>query len=100
MFVAVRCVPGVDTPTWLLLFLDLLVSGIEGHRLDRPQPEHLDRSYTDLLDKGLSPTTVLRAHRMLSRSLKVQRTDPSHRGHTRRPAGATTERCGHRPGPQ
>jgi hypothetical protein len=48
-----------------------IAPGIGRHRLDRLQPEHLDRFYTDLLDRGLSPTSVLRIHRMLSRALKV-----------------------------
>ena len=41
------------------------------HRLDRLQPEHLEASYAALLAQGLSPATVLYAHRVLSRSLKV-----------------------------
>ncbi len=41
------------------------------HRLDRLQPEHIERMYVDLLAAGLSPATVLQAHRVLSRSLKV-----------------------------
>jgi len=45
--------------------------GIGLHRLDRLQPEHLEQFYSDLLDGGLSPTSVLRFHRILSRALKV-----------------------------
>jgi integrase len=45
--------------------------GIGQHRLDRLQPEHLEQFYSDLLDGGLSPTSVLRFHRILSRALKV-----------------------------
>jgi integrase len=45
--------------------------GIGHHRLDRLQPEHLERLYGKLLDKGLSPATVLRVHRVLSRALRV-----------------------------
>jgi integrase len=45
--------------------------GIGHHRLDRLQPEHLERLYAALLDKGLSPATVLRIHRVLSRALRV-----------------------------
>lgn len=41
------------------------------HRLDRVQPEHLEAAYRAMLDGGLSPATVLRAHRVLSRALKV-----------------------------
>src|SRR5579875_960029 len=40
-------------------------------RLDQLQPEHLEQTYKKLLDKGLSPATVLRVHRMLHRALKV-----------------------------
>ena len=41
------------------------------HRLDRLQPEHLERFYRQLDQEGLSPTTVLLHHRVLSRALKV-----------------------------
>jgi integrase len=45
--------------------------GIGHHRLDRLQPEHLERLYAVLADKGLSPASILRAHRVLSRALRV-----------------------------
>lgn len=45
--------------------------GIGHHRLDRLQPEHLERLYAALADKGLSPASILRAHRVLARALKV-----------------------------
>jgi integrase len=46
--------------------------GIGHHRLDRLQPEHLEQLYGSLLeDKRLSPATVLRLHRVLSRALRV-----------------------------
>jgi integrase len=45
--------------------------GIGHHRLDRLQPEHLERLYGALADKGLSPGSVLRVHRVLSRALRV-----------------------------
>jgi integrase len=35
------------------------------------QPEHLEHFYSDLLDEGLSAATVLRAHRIISRAMKV-----------------------------
>jgi integrase len=41
------------------------------HRLDRLQPEHLERFYLALEDKGLSANSALRTHRILSRALKV-----------------------------
>src|SRR3954449_6209424 len=45
--------------------------GVGHQRLDRLQPEHLERLYAVLADKGLSPASILRAHRVLSRALKV-----------------------------
>jgi integrase len=45
--------------------------GVGHQRLDRLQPEHLERLYAALADKGLSPASILRAHRVLSRALKV-----------------------------
>ncbi|MBN6058402.1 hypothetical protein JYK22_41160, partial [Nonomuraea sp. RK-328] len=41
------------------------------HRLNRLAPEHLDTAYTTMLAKGLSTSTVLKVHRILSRALKV-----------------------------
>jgi integrase len=41
------------------------------HRLDRLQPEHLERFYVELAREGLSPATVLLNHRIVSRALKV-----------------------------
>jgi integrase len=41
------------------------------HRLDRLQPEHVETAYTHMLDSGLAPATVLHAHRVLSRALKI-----------------------------
>jgi len=45
--------------------------GIGHHRLDRLQPEHLERLYAALADTGLSSASILRAHRVLSRALRV-----------------------------
>ena len=41
------------------------------HRLDRLLPEHIEKMYADLLASGLSGSSVLQAHRVLSRALKV-----------------------------
>jgi integrase len=41
------------------------------HRLDRLQPEHVEKAYAELLAGGLAPASVLQAHRVLSRALKV-----------------------------
>lgn len=48
-----------------------ITPGIGHHRLNRLQPEHLERFYLALEDKGLSSTSALRAHRIISRALKV-----------------------------
>jgi integrase len=48
-----------------------LLPGLGHHRLDRLQPEHLESLYGAVAAKGLAPATVLRAHRVLSRGLKV-----------------------------
>lgn len=48
-----------------------LVPQLGHHRLDRLQPEHLERAYAELEAQGLSAATVLLNHRILSRSLKV-----------------------------
>jgi len=50
----------------------LYLGPLLGHqRLDRLQPEHLETAYRTMLSRDLSPATVLRAHRVLSRALKV-----------------------------
>ena len=41
------------------------------HRIDRLTPEHLDTAYTLMLRPGLSPSTVLKVHRILSRALRI-----------------------------
>lgn len=41
------------------------------HRLNRLLPEHLDAAYQVMYDEGLSSSTVLKIHRILSRALKV-----------------------------
>lgn len=48
-----------------------LIPGLGDHRLDRLQPEHLERFYRACARKGLAPATVLQMHRILSRALKV-----------------------------
>jgi len=45
--------------------------GIGHHRLDRLQPEHLERLHGALADKQLSAASILRIHRVLSRALRV-----------------------------
>ncbi len=48
-----------------------MVPALGHHRLDRLQPEHVEAFYGELLDEGLSTSTVLQVHRVLSRALKV-----------------------------
>ncbi|MBI1379012.1 MAG: tyrosine-type recombinase/integrase [Frankiales bacterium] len=48
-----------------------IVPRIGHHRLDRLQPEHVERLYTDMAAAGLAPASVLQAHRLLSRALKI-----------------------------
>lgn len=48
-----------------------LVPAVGHHRLDRLQPEHVEAFYRTLEQDGLSPSTVLKLHRVLSRALKV-----------------------------
>ena len=50
----------------------LHIAPILGHiPLVALEPEHLETTYATLLERGLSPSTVLRIHRIVSRSLKV-----------------------------
>jgi len=53
------------------LVVNQLLPGIGHHRLDRLQPEHVEKLYGDLQAAALSPASVLQAHRVLSRALKV-----------------------------
>lgn len=48
-----------------------IIPALGHHRLDRLQPEHVERFYADLRSQGLSSATVLQTHRVLSRALKV-----------------------------
>jgi integrase len=42
-----------------------------GHRLDRLLSDHLDAAYAEMYEAGLSPSTVLKIHRIISRALTV-----------------------------
>ncbi|MDP9459310.1 MAG: site-specific integrase [Actinomycetota bacterium] len=53
------------------LVTNQLVPGVGHHRLDRLQPEHVEKLYADLLAGDLSPASVLQAHRVLSRAVRV-----------------------------
>jgi integrase len=48
-----------------------LIPQLGAIRIDKLKPEDLERAYKALRDAGLSPATVLRAHRVLSRAIKV-----------------------------
>lgn len=48
-----------------------LIPGLGKHRLDRLQPEHVEALYQELAAGGMAQSTVLKVHRILSRSLKI-----------------------------
>lgn len=48
-----------------------LIPGLGKHRLDRLQPEHVEALYKKLATQGMAQSTVLKVHRILSRSLKI-----------------------------
>ncbi|MFF7193060.1 tyrosine-type recombinase/integrase [Streptomyces sp. NPDC008079] len=48
-----------------------IIPGIGQHRLDKLEPEHLERMYRSLLEAGHAPSHVVKVHRILSRALKI-----------------------------
>src|SRR3712207_1703442 len=82
---------GVTVEQWMNLWIDTIASRkvrpstlvgyrtclkrinlvLGHHRLDKLQPEHLEAFYTRLETDGLSSTTALLHHRVISRALKV-----------------------------
>ncbi|MFE6001466.1 tyrosine-type recombinase/integrase [Streptomyces sp. NPDC056454] len=48
-----------------------IVPGLGQHRIDKLQPEHLERCYAEMLRAGHAPSHVLKVHRILSRALKI-----------------------------
>ncbi|TFV67228.1 UNVERIFIED_ORG: site-specific integrase [Bacillus sp. AZ43] len=62
-------------PSTLVRYRQLVTNqlgpGIGHHRLDRLQPEHVEKLYAGLQASGLSAASVVQAHRVLSRALKV-----------------------------
>ncbi|MEV4993134.1 tyrosine-type recombinase/integrase [Streptomyces niveus] len=48
-----------------------IIPGVGAHRIDKLQPEHLERMYRAMLDAGHAPSHVLKVHRILSRALKI-----------------------------
>lgn len=53
-----------DTKNWIIKYLGR-------HRLDRLQPEHLDKLYATMAKQGKAASHILKVHRILSRALKV-----------------------------
>ncbi|MEU4798653.1 tyrosine-type recombinase/integrase [Streptomyces sp. NPDC023327] len=48
-----------------------IIPGVGQHRIDKLQPEHLERMYRAMLDAGHAPSHVVKVHRILSRALKI-----------------------------
>ncbi|MCR8574623.1 tyrosine-type recombinase/integrase [Streptomyces sp. Isolate_219] len=48
-----------------------IVPGVGQHRIDKLQPEHLERMYRAMLDAGHAASHVVKVHRILSRALKI-----------------------------
>ncbi|MEV7644485.1 tyrosine-type recombinase/integrase [Streptomyces rubiginosohelvolus] len=48
-----------------------IIPGVGQHRIDKLQPEHLERCYAEMLHAGHAPSHVLKVHRILSRALKI-----------------------------
>jgi len=48
-----------------------IIPKIGKHRLDRLQPEHLDRLYAAMAAAGKAESHILKVHRVLSRALKI-----------------------------
>lgn len=48
-----------------------IIPGVGKHRIDKLQPEHLERMYRAMLDAGHAPSHVVKVHRILSRALKI-----------------------------
>jgi integrase len=48
-----------------------IVPKLGHHRVDRLRPEHIERAWVELSATGLSAASILQAHRVLSRALKV-----------------------------
>jgi integrase len=60
-----------------------LIPGVGGHRIDRLEPEHLERLYARMMANGSAPATAHQAHRTIRTALN----EAVRRGHlTRNPA--------------
>jgi len=61
-----------------------LIPGVGGHRLDRLEPEHLERLYAKMQRNGSSPATAHQAHRTMKTALN----EAMRRGHVTRNAAS------------
>jgi integrase len=62
-----------------------LIPGLGGHRIDRFEPEHLERLYRKMVAAGAKPGRAHQVHRTMRAALG----EAEHRGHiTTNPAGA------------
>jgi integrase len=48
-----------------------IIPKIGQHRLDRLQPEHLDRLYASMAGAGKAPSHIVKVHRIISRALEI-----------------------------
>ncbi len=48
-----------------------IIPAIGKHRLDRLQPEHLDKVYARMYAADMAPSYVLKVHRIISRALEI-----------------------------
>jgi integrase len=48
-----------------------IIPRIGQHRLDRIQPEHLDRLYASMAAAGKAPSHIVKVHRIISRALEI-----------------------------
>lgn len=60
-----------------------LIPGVGGHRLDKLEPEHLEKTYSRMLEAGRQPATAHQAHRTVRTALN----EAVRRGHLRRNPG-------------
>lgn len=69
--IAVRTLAPKTWDGYWSLARNWIVPHLGRHRLDRLQPEHLDRLYTAMTDAGKAPSHVLKVHRVISRALEI-----------------------------
>lgn len=69
--IAVRSVAPKTWDSYWSLARIWIIPGLGKHRLDRLLPEHLAKFYIKMLDAGKAQSSVLKVHRVISRSLEV-----------------------------